>query len=145
MPNAEALIIEAANWLALNEALERVRHVQNCTPVEAQQQLKAKIGDGIIPVKWADSEGANDLPDSRYLQGTKLNLSGKGLAHDKGADEYRPLLVLRSAVIAAWQHGNSITEPSEVESAKHQVPSDRNGNDRLGWMTLVDAEEHIEV
>ena len=99
MPNAEALIIEAANWLALNEALERVRHVQNCTPVEAQRQLKAKIGDGIIPVKWADSEGANDLPDSRYLQGTKLNLSETGLAYDKRADAYRPLLVRRSAVM----------------------------------------------
>jgi hypothetical protein len=56
------------------------------------------------------------------------------------------LLVLRSAVIAAWQHGKSNTEPSkEVESAKHRVPRDRNGNDRLEWITLVDAEEHIEA
>jgi hypothetical protein len=146
MPNAEALTIEAANWLALNEALGHVRHVQNCTPIEAQRYLKAKIGNGIISVKWADSEGANDIPDPRYLQGTKLKLSGTGLAHDKDAEAYRPLLVLRSEVMAAWQHDKSNAEPSkEVENAKYGAPSNKSENDRLPWMTLVDAEEHIEI
>ena len=144
MPNGKALTIEAERWLALNEALEHIRRVQNCTPIDAQRQLKVHIADGIIPVKWADSEGTNDLPDPRYLQGTKLILSGSGLAHD--SDAYRPLMILRSAVLRTWQHGKGNGNPSkEVESAKHRAPSNKNRNDRLGWITLVDAEEHIEV
>jgi hypothetical protein len=99
MPNGKALTIEAERWLTLNAALEHIRGVLNCMPIEAQRYLKAKIADGIIPVKWADSRGANVIADPRYLQGTKLNLSETGLAYDKRADAYRPLLVRRSAVM----------------------------------------------
>jgi hypothetical protein len=51
MPNDKALTIEAERWLVLNEALEHIRRVQNCTPIEAQRYLKVKIGAGIILVK----------------------------------------------------------------------------------------------
>lgn len=133
-------------WLSIVEAVEHILLTQKCTSVEAQRHLKAKIGAGVISVKWADAEGANDIPDPRYLQGTKLKLSGTGLAHDKDAEEYRPLLVLRSEVMAAWQHDKSNAEPSkEVESTKCGAPSNKSENDRLPWMTLVDAEEHIEI
>ena len=146
MPNGKASTIEAARWLTLNEGLEHIRRVQNCTPIAAQRQLKVQIADGIIHVKWANSEGTNVIADPRYLQGTKLNLSETGLAYDKRDDEYRPLLVLRSAVVAAWQPGKSNLNPSkEVEGAKHCAPSNKHEHQQMDWVTLVDAEEHIEV
>ena len=132
-----------ARWLTLNDALAHIRDAQNCTSVEAQRQLKAKIGALIIPVKWADPEG-EDKPDPRYLQGTKFKLSGPGFGHDK--HEYRQLMVLRSAVIAVWQRGKSKAEPSkEVKSSKRGARRNKHEDDRLRWMTLVEAEEHIEV
>ena len=81
------------SWLSLVEALEHICRMQKCTQAEAQRHLKAKIGARIIPVKWADSEGVNDIPDPRYLQGTKFIVSGRGLAHDQNTDSHRPLLV----------------------------------------------------
>jgi hypothetical protein len=146
MPNGKASTIEAARWLTLNETLEHIRGVLNCMPIEAQRYLKAKIADRIIPAKWADSEGANDIPNPRHLQGTKLNLSETGLAYYKRTDAYRPLLVLRSAVVAAWQPGKNNLNPSkEVEGAKHGAPSNKHEHQQMDWVTLVDAEEHIEV
>ena len=133
-------------WFSLIETLDHIGLTQKCTSVEAQRNLKAKIGLGIIPVKWADAEGANDSPDPRYLQGTKLRLSGAGLAHDKDSDAYRPLLALRSAVLAACQHAKGGAEPSkEVVRAKQPAPNNKHENEQMEWMTLVEAEEHIEV
>ena len=133
-----------ARWLTLNDALAHIRDAQNCTSIQAQRQLKAKIGALIIPVKWADPEGLEDKPDPRYLQGTKFKRSGPGFAHDK--HEYRQLMVLRSAVMAAWQRGKSKAEPSkEVKSSKRGARRNKHEDDRLRWMTLVEAEEHIEV
>ena len=51
MPNEKELTINPDRWLALNEALEHIRLVQNCTPIEAQRQLKVYIADRTIPVK----------------------------------------------------------------------------------------------
>jgi hypothetical protein len=133
-------------WLDLNHALKFITSTQKCTSVEAQRHLKAQIGAGTIPVKWSDSEGANDIPDPRYLQGTKLNLSGTGLAHDKRA--YRPLMVLHSALLTAWQNKvlkSSAELSKEFGSAALVLQGDEKDNDELPWMTLVSAEEHIEV
>lgn len=159
MPNDKALTIEAERWLILNEALEHIRRVQNCTPIEAQRQLKVHIADRTISVKWADSEGANDIPNPKYLQGTKfkVNLEDStfvvsglmpGLAQDDFTEKYRPLLVLREAVLKAWPDGTRTVKPKlqkELENKKPVLARTKNENDRLRWMTLVEAEEHIEV
>jgi len=133
-------------WLNLNGALKHITSTNACTSVEAQRHLKAQIGAGTVPVKWSDSAGTDDIPDPRHLKGTKFNLSGTGLAHDKRA--YRPLMVLHSALLAAWQNRGpkSNAELSEeLESAAPDLMSDESGNDESRWMTLVSAEEHIEV
>jgi hypothetical protein len=133
-------------WLRLNDALKHITSTTKCTSVEAQRHLKARIGAGTIPVKWGDSAGANDIPDPRYLQGTKLNRSGTGLAHDKYS--YRPLMVLQSVLQTAWQNGvlkSSVELSKEFESAAPILPGDENENDGSRWMTLVSAEEHIEA
>src|SRR6267142_6250634 len=129
-------------WLNLNDALKHITSTKKCTSVEAQRHLKAQIGAGAVPVKWSDSAGANDIPDPRHLQGTKLNLSGTGLAHDKHA--YRPLMVLHSALLTAWQNQvlKSNAELSkEFESAAPDLLGNENEHDESRWMTLISAEE----
>jgi hypothetical protein len=159
MPNGKAFTIEAERWLTLNAALEHIRNVQNCTPIEAQRQLKVQIADGTIPVKWADSEGANDSPKPKYLQGTKLkvNLVGSsfvasdskpGSAHDEFLETYRPLLVWRDAVFTTWPDGTRTDKQNlqkTLESQKPAAARTENENEQMEWITLVDAEEHIEV
>jgi hypothetical protein len=159
MPNEKKLTINPDRWLALNEALEHIRLVQNCTPIEAQRQLKVYIADRTIPVKWADSEGANDIPNPTYLLGTKLkvNLEGSafvvsdskpGSAYDEFLETYRPLLVLREAVLKAWLDGTRIVKHNlqkEPEGQKPVAARTENENKQMEWMTLVEAEEHIEV
>ena len=133
-------------WLNLNDALKHIALTRACTSVEAQRHLKAQIGAGTVPVKWSNSTGTDDIPDPRHLKGTKFNLSGTGLAHDKHA--YRPLMVLHSALLTAWQNRapKSNAELSEeFESAAPDLLSDENENDKSRWMTLVSAEEHIEA
>src|SRR5664279_1028283 len=103
MPDRKTSTVKAPRWFTLNETLEHIRRVQSCPSIEAQRKLKAKVGEGTIPVKWADPEGVDDLPNPQYLQGIKLILSETGLAHDKDSDVYRPLMVLRSAIMTAWQ------------------------------------------
>ena len=144
MPNITKKDQDPVRWMTLKETVGQIQTLEHCGSVAAQRRLKATIGSGIIPVKWADSEGAKDIPDPRYLQGTKLILSGTGLAHDSHA--YRPLMVLRSAFLRTWQHGKSNFNPSkEVEIAKHDATSDKHENEQAEWITLVEAEEHIEV
>jgi hypothetical protein len=133
-------------WLDLYNALEVITSTQKCTSVEAQRHLKAQIGAGTIPVKWSNSERADDIPDPRYVMGTKFALLGTGHAHDKLA--YRPLMVLHTALLAAWQNQQlkSNAELSkEFESAVPDLLGKENENDETRWMTLVSAEEHIEV
>jgi hypothetical protein len=133
-------------WLGLNDALKHITSTKTCTSVEAQRHLKAKIGDETIPVKWSDSAGVKDIPDPRHLRGTKFNLSGPGLAHDK--HKYRPLMVLHSALLTAWQNKTLISNAElskEFASASPDLLGDCNDNDKSQWMTLVSAEEHIEV
>jgi hypothetical protein len=133
-------------WINLNDALKYITSIQKCTSVEAQRHLKAKIGARTIPVKWSDSEGANDIPDPKYLQGTKLSLLEPGLAYDD--DAYRPLMILHRALRTAWQNKvlKSNTELSaEFERAAPFFLSDKKHDDKIRWMTLVSAEEHIEV
>jgi hypothetical protein len=135
-------------WLHQNDALKHITSTTTCTSVEAQRYLKAQIGAEIIRVKWGDSPGANDRPHPGHLRGTKLNLSGTGLAYDKGKGKYRPLMVLHSALLAAL-HSKTLKSNAEVskefESAPLDLQDDWNDNDQSRWMTLVSAEEHIEV
>lgn len=140
--------INEMRWLYLNNALEYITSTYKCTSVEAQRHLKAGIGSGTIPVKWSDSDGASDIPDPRYLQGTKLNLSGTGLAHDKSV--YRPLMVLHSALQTACQNKikSNLELSTEFGSTTPGLLSDwdeNDENDGSRWMTLVSAEEHIEA
>jgi hypothetical protein len=133
-------------WLYLNDALKQITSTTTCTLVEAQRYLKAQIGARTVPVKWGDSDGANDLPDPEHLQGTKFNLSGTGLAYDKR--KYRPLMVLHSPLQTAWQRGvlkGNVELSKDFESEAPDLPGVENENDGSRWMTLVSAEEHIEV
>jgi hypothetical protein len=132
-------------WLNLNDALKHITSTNTCTSVEAQRHLKAQIGAGTAPVKWSNSAGTGDIPDPLYLRGTKFNLSGPGLAHDKHA--YRPLMVLHSALPTARQNKikSKVELSKEFESAAPDLLGDENEKDDLRWMTLVSAEEHIEV
>src|SRR5712672_1160644 len=122
-------------WLNLNDALKHITSTKKCTSVEAQRHLKAHIGAGTVPVKWSDSAGANDTPDPRHLQGTKFNLSEAGLAHDKYV--YRPLMVLHSALLTAWQNKvlkNNAELSEDFGSAAPDLLSDENENDESRWM-----------
>jgi hypothetical protein len=133
-------------WLDLNGALAYITSTYKCTSVEAQRYLKAAIGAGTVPVKWSDSDGASDIPDSGYLKGSKLNLSETGFAHDKRA--YRPLMVLHSALQTARQNKilkSNFDLSKEFGDTAPGLLSDWDENDGSRWMTLVSAEEHIEV
>jgi hypothetical protein len=133
-------------WLNLNDALKHITSTSTCTSVEAQRHLKAQIGAGTVPVKWRDSAGTDDIPDPRRLRGTKFNLSGPGLAHDKHA--YRPLMVLHSALLTACPNEilkSNVELSKEFASAAPDLLGDWTENDEPRWMTLVSAEEHIEV
>jgi hypothetical protein len=133
-------------WLDINSALEYITSTYKCRSIEAQRHLKAGVGARTIPVKWRDSDGASDIPDPEYLQGTKLNLSGTGLAHDKRA--YRSLMVLHSALQTTWQNTilkSNLDLSEEFGRTAPGLLSDWDENDGSRWMTLVSAEEHIEV
>ena len=49
--------------MTLVEALAHIQSVEKCHSVAAQVHLKREIGDGVIPVKWADSKGPKDKPN----------------------------------------------------------------------------------
>jgi hypothetical protein len=46
-----------ARWMNLVEALAHIQLIEKCNSLSAQVQLKRNIGNGVIPVKWADSHG----------------------------------------------------------------------------------------
>jgi hypothetical protein len=131
-------------WMSLAEALEHIQSTKKCTSACAQVQLKRKIDNGVIPVKWADSEGPTDKPNLHRLARSQFVLSGPGLASSGGS--LRPLLVVRSAVLASWPPMVSNTDPSP----ERNDPSERSSTpdaeyEEDGWMTLVEAIEHIRI
>jgi hypothetical protein len=103
--------------MSLVEAVEHIRMSQRCNSVEALRQLKGEIGDGMVRVQWEDSEGPKDYPDSQYLQSSQLLLVGTGLAPDSLREEYRPLLVERSAVEKLWPLSNHRRKDSQQTEA----------------------------
>ena len=88
--------------MTLVEAIEHIRISEACNSLEALRQLKNEIGDGMIPIRWVNSEGPQDRPDAKRLSASQLLLMGTGIAPDEDAGWYRPLLVGRSAVQRLW-------------------------------------------
>jgi hypothetical protein len=107
--------------------------------------LKQRIGQKLLPLKWADSEGPNDKPDVGTLQRSQLVLSGPGLAPCGRSLRLRSLLVLRSAVDAMWSKMTSEgAARSEVNPRYTSVP-EKAAEKYRQWMSLVEAIEHIRV
>jgi hypothetical protein len=129
--------------MSLMEALKHIESVfnvcsisTNVSSVSAQVALKKKIGLDELPVKWADTRGPRDIPGIQKLALSQLVLSTPGLAPD--GMSLRPLLVLRSAVLAAWPLGGNETDLVHESS---QVGSCQTAQ----WMSLVEAAEHIRI
>ena len=126
--------------------MEALKHIEsvfnvcsisaNVNSVSAQVALKKKIGLDELPVKWADARGPRDIPGIQKLALSQLVLSTPGLAPD--CMSLRPLLVLRSAVLAAWPLGGNETDLVHESS---QVGSCQTAQ----WMSLVEAAEHIRI
>jgi hypothetical protein len=105
-------------WMSLVEAVEHIRVSQSCNSVEALRQLKDEIGDGMVRVQWEDSEGLKDRPTPEYLHTSQLLLIGPGFAPDSLREEYRQLLVERSAAEKLWPLSNNRRkESSQTGSA----------------------------
>ena len=124
----------APRWMSLIEAIKHIESGLSVSSVSAQVALKKKIGCGEFPVKWADALGPADTPNIEKLALSQLVLSTPGLAPD--GVSLRPLLVLRSAVLAAWpQGGDAIDTVPETPQLEQAAP----------WMSLVEAVEHIRI
>jgi hypothetical protein len=122
-------------WMSLVEASEHIRISQrDCDSVDAMRQLKQEIRDGLVRVRWEDSEGPEDCPDPEYLQTSQLLLVGTGLAPDKVEEIYRPLLVERSAVRELWRLSN------ERRKGSRQIVSDSAGQQRRMLKPASQAE-----
>ena len=131
--------------MTLLEALEHIQSSEKCNSVAAQVDLKHRIGQRVIPIKWADLEGPDDKPDVSKLQRSQLVLSGTGLA--PGHSSLRPLLVLRHAVHATWPRTTSeVAAPAEVNSNGSRDTAQRKAEEKYEqWMSLVEAIEHIRM
>ena len=118
---------EYGQWMSLVEAVEHIRMSQHCNSVEALRQLKGEIGDGMVRVQWEDSEGPKDCPDSRYLQSSQMLLIGTGFAPDNVQEDYRSLLVERSAVQELWLLSNNRRKESSQtgSAAQPELPVHR--------------------
>jgi hypothetical protein len=141
-PDVRKKLQGQSRWLTLLEAIEHIRKVEKCTVVAAESQLKDQIAEETIPVKWADGRGRPK--DLGHLQNSKFIHSGQGLAAD--TDSYRPLYVLRTAVVETWPPTgrNAKKDKTKTRSNKgHEIAGGRKEPDR--WMTLVRAIEHIQV
>ena len=88
-------------WMTLVEAVEQIRLINECTQMEALQQLKAEIHGGSVPVKW---DADDDVDDMKCVPETNLAflLWGQGLAPDK-QKYYHKLLCERFAVCRLWK------------------------------------------
>ena len=124
----------APRWMSLIEAIKHIESGLSVSSVSAQVALKKKIGCGEFPVKWADALGPADTPNIEKLALSQLVLSTPGLAPD--GVSLRPLLVLRSAVLAAWPQGGDATDT---------VPETPQLEQAAPWMSLVEAVEHIRI
>jgi hypothetical protein len=102
---------QAAQWMSLVEATDHIRIEEDCDSIEALRQLKKEIGDGMVPVQWEDSQEPKDCPDPQHMQRSEWLLFGTGFAPDNH-DEYRPLLVERSAVQRLWPLSSNPTKGS---------------------------------
>jgi hypothetical protein len=132
--------------MTLLEALEHIQSSEKCDSVAAQVDLKHEIGHGVIPVKWADSEGPDDKPDVSKLQRSQLVLSGPGLA--LSGPSLRPLLVSRPSVHATWPRTTSkvTASPEEANSNGARDSAQREAEEKYEqWMSLVEAIEHIRM
>jgi hypothetical protein len=112
---------DSARWMTLVEAIEHICILEDCDSMEALRQFKEEIADGMVPVRWTDSEGPNDNPDHKRLSDSQLLLIGFGVAPDVDDEEtfYRPLLVERSAVKRLWQlPGNDFEMPASEPPGK---------------------------
>jgi hypothetical protein len=138
-------VADQARWMTLLEALAHIQRLEKCDSVVAQVQLKHAIGQGKIPVKWADSKRPKDKPNVSKLQRSQLVLSGHGLA--SGGLSLRPLLVLRSAVHTTWSGTTSegATPPHENSSARRNSAQREEEEKYEQWMSLVEAIEHIRI
>lgn len=139
MPYTSKMAQERAQWMTLVEALAHIRSSEKCSSLSAQVQLKRAIGDGDVPVKWADSHGARDKPNTAQLARSQLVLSGPGLA--PFGDSLRSLLFLRSAVLAIWPLTGT---PKSAQNFKGG-PAGRIKEEHGQWMTLVEAIDHIRM
>jgi hypothetical protein len=98
--------------MSLVEAAEHIRIAEDCDSMEALRQLKKEIGDGMVPVQWEDSQEPKDCPDPKHMQASQLLLFGTGFAPDNDDENYRPLLVERSAVQRLWPLSSNPTKGS---------------------------------
>ena len=136
-------------WMSLVEAIEYIRMSQHCDSVQALRQLKREIADGTVRVQWGDSDGRKDCPDPQHVQASQLLLIGTGFGPDNEDEDYRPLLVERSAVQKLWplpnrqpkdyQHTNS-----HLADQQHQLPrpSASKAQIREALKKIYDAPEN---
>src|SRR5215469_13900329 len=87
-------------WMTLVEAITHIKAVEKCDSLTAQIELKSAIGNGVLPVKWANATSARDTPDINKLRRSQLVVSEPGLA--PFGETLRPLLLLRAAVQTTW-------------------------------------------
>jgi hypothetical protein len=117
-------------WMSLVEAIEHIRMSQHCDSVEALRQLKREINGGMVWAQWGDSEGRKDCPDPQHVQASQLLLIGTGFAPDNDDEDYRPLLVERSAVQKLWPLANYLRKDyqrrdSHSADQQHQLSASK--------------------
>jgi len=116
--------------MTLVEAVEHIRISQACNSMEALQQLKNEIHDGMTPIRWADPEGPKDRPDAKRLSASQLLLIGTGLAPEEDPRRYRPLMVDRSAVEKLWPlPGDTRLNPEGAGAASSHPKPQRQKRD----------------
>jgi hypothetical protein len=131
--------------MTLLEALEHIQSVKKCDSLVAQVHLKQGIGEKLIPLKWADSEGPDDKPDIGTLQRSQIVLSGPGLAPCGRSLRLRSLLVLRSAVHAMWSKTTSEGAARPEVNPRYNSVREKAAEKYQQWMSLVEAIEHIRM
>jgi hypothetical protein len=130
---------EHEQWMSLVEATDHIQIAQHCDSIEALSQLKRELRDGMVEVKWEDSEGPEDCPDPKSLQASQLLLVGTGLALDKVQEICRPLSVERSAVQKLWglpgyqrkDLGQTVSKLTGREDQRQRPPSEAKIREEL--------------
>jgi hypothetical protein len=116
-------------WMSLVEAVEHIRTARDCASVEALRELKTEIGDGMIQVGWAHSNGPDDSSDAKCLSTSQLLLIGPGVAPHN--EVYRALLIDRSSVQRLWSLTSDPFEKAAdslddlTRSSVSQIPASR--------------------